>query len=42
MNKQALMIIGSLRSGEFEWAISSSLDLLASNPQDPVIISLAR
>ena len=40
-NEQAaLMIIGSLRSGEFEWAISSSLDLLASNPQDPVIISL--
>jgi len=38
--QQALMIIGSLRSGEFEWAISSALDLLASNPQDPVIISL--
>ena len=35
-----LMIIGSLRSGEFEWAISSSLDLLASNPQDPAVISL--
>ena len=40
-NEQAaLMIIGSLHNGEFEWAISSSLDLLASNPQDPVIISL--
>ncbi|MGB5715689.1 MAG: XrtA/PEP-CTERM system TPR-repeat protein PrsT [Gammaproteobacteria bacterium] len=39
--QEALLIIGSLRNGEFEWAISSSLDLLASNPQDPVIISLA-
>jgi len=38
--QEALMIIGSLRSGEFEWAISSSLDLLASNPGDPAIISL--
>jgi len=38
---EALLIIGSLRSGEFEQAISSSLDLLANNPQDPVIMSLA-
>ena len=38
--QETLMIIGSLRNGEFEWAISSSLDLLASNPQDPVIMSL--
>ena len=38
--QEALMIIGSLRSGEFDWAISSSLDLLSSNPQDPVVISL--
>ncbi|RLA02048.1 MAG: PEP-CTERM system TPR-repeat protein PrsT [Gammaproteobacteria bacterium] len=38
--QEALLIIGSLRNGEFEWAISTSLDLLASNPQDPAITSL--
>jgi putative PEP-CTERM system TPR-repeat lipoprotein len=37
----ALSIIGSLRNGEFERAISASLGLLSSNPADPVVISLA-
>jgi putative PEP-CTERM system TPR-repeat lipoprotein len=39
--REVLLIIGSLRSGEFERAISLSLDLLANNPQDPVFLSLA-
>jgi putative PEP-CTERM system TPR-repeat lipoprotein len=38
--QSALSIIGSLHSGEFERAINASLDLLSSNPGDPVVISL--
>jgi len=39
--RTTLLIIGSLQQGEFERAINLALDLLASNPHDPVAISLA-